>query len=452
MFISKASELRRTNAALHAQMATLLTEADTAKRALTTEENTKWSAMDAEYVLRAEEIKKHETAETREKDLGTIDRNVPDDVRGDGKHPAKAEREAERKALRTFISQPPSMWDADTRGVLASMQKNVPGEARSMGHAIALAGRRNFVKDGEELRAKTVQEVRALTAAANTTIAEEFMAELDVAMKDFSGILQACRVVNTETGADMPWPTATDTANTGALLAEAGAANDATDPTLSEVVLQSFLYTSKIVRVPNQLLQDASIPFESELAKLLGIRLGRILNTHGTLGTGSSQPRGIVTALMADTTPTVPASATAIAYADLVKLQHATDPAYRNQPKVAWMMHDKIVESLKKLVDGESRPLWAGGSVTVGTPDRLLGHPWFVNQDMDNSIAEDKETVIFGDFSQFIVRRALNPVLIRLNERYAEYFQTGFVMFERWDSDLINGAANPLAVMTHNLA
>ncbi|KKK85261.1 hypothetical protein LCGC14_2775050, partial [marine sediment metagenome] len=67
------------------------------------------------------------------------------------------------------------------------------------------------------------------------------------------------------------------------------------------------------------------------------------------------------------------------------------------------------------------------------------------------TIVEDNETVIFGDFSHYVIRRCLNPILMRLEERYAEFFQTGFVMFERWDSDLINGATTPLAVISHNL-
>jgi HK97 family phage major capsid protein len=328
------------------------------------------------------------------------------------------------------------------------MQAGVPKEARALGKGFILPGLRGkTIKN----RFHSAKEQRALTAAANTTVAEEFMDELDVAMKDFSGIFQAARVVNTDTGADMPFPTEDDTGNTGALLAETNAAVDNADPTISEVVLQAFLYTSKIVRVPNQLLQDSAFDIESELARMLGIRLGRILNTHGTKGTGSSQPRGVITAVLADTTPVIPASATALAYADLVKLEHAVDPANRRQPKTAWMFHDKILEVLKKLVDSDGRPLWAPG-ITVGAPDKLLNYPWFINQDMDSTLAEDNESVLFGDFSKYVIRRALNPVLMRLNERYAEYFQTGFVMFERWDSDLVDAGGDPIKVISHNLA
>ena len=223
------------------------------------------------------------------------------------------------------------------------------------------------------------------------------------------------------------------------------------DPTLAAVTFGAWLYTSDIVLVPNQLIQDAAFNIETELARLLGVRLGRILNTHGTTGTGSSQPRGIVTALMADVTPVVPVSATALSYLDLVEVMHAVDPAYRNQPKVAWMFHDQILMTLKQMLDDANRPIWAGG-IAVREPDTILGKPYFINQAMDSTIAEDKETVIFGDFSKYIIRRVLNPILIRLNERYAEFYQTGFVMFDRWDSDLVNGAANPLQIITHNLA
>jgi HK97 family phage major capsid protein len=450
MFVSKAQELRRNQVESHGRMSALLEKASVEKRVMTAEENAEFDRLDAEYKARAVDIARHEATETRERDLAELDKRKAGregDPPGGGTEDPE-QRKRDKKALRTFIAKPPSEWDPEVRETVSKMQSAIPAEARAMGHGFALSGLRGRTM-GEEF--KSAKEQRALTAAGNTTVAEEFMDELDVSMKDYSGIFQAARVVNTETGADMPWPTANDTANTGALLAETSAANDTTDPTLSEVVLQAFLYTSKIVRVPNQLLQDAAFAMESELAKLLGVRLGRIMNTHGTTGDGSSKPRGVVTAALADTTPVIPASATALAYADLVKLQHAVDPAYRNKPKTAWMFHDKILEVLKKLVDSDGRPLWAP-SITVGAPDRLLGHPWFVNQDMDATIVEDNESVLFGDFSHYIIRRALNPVLLRLNERYAEFFQTGFVMFERWDSDLVDGNGDPIKVLSHNLA
>ena len=445
MFNTKSQELRRLNLALHGQMLAIVKKAEDEKRALTADETASFDKMDAEFEGRVKEIdacekefERKEKLEQRGKDLAKLD---PRRAGREGELEAAStpEIDAQRLVLRSFMSQSPSEWDDETRKSIAASQALVPKEARALGRGLVLSGRRDL-------------EQRALTAAANATVAEEFMRELDVALKSFAGIAQAARIVNTDTGADMPFPTLTDTANTGHLLAEGSAAATNVDPTLAAVTLQAFLYTTDIVLVPNQLLQDSAFPVESWLAQALGERLGRILNTHGTTGDGTDKPRGIVVALMADTTPVVPASATAIAYNDLVKLEHSVDPAYRAQPNVAWMMHDQILAALKKIVDGNSRPLFMPANDAPGTPGTILGRPFFINQAMDSTIAEDKETLLYGDFSHYIIRRVLNPVLVRLNERYAEYFQTGFVMFDRWDSDLVNGAAGPIAVLTHNLA
>lgn len=438
MFISKAQELRRENAALHAQMCALVKKGEDEKRALTAEESAEWDRMDAEFETRKKDIEKQEKLDVRDKELGTLDiRRAGRD--GDGGDAPNPEKDAERRALRAFISQAPSEWDGETRELIAKNQKDVPKEARAMGHGFVLQGRRDI-------------ERRALGltgAAGGFTIAEEFMRELDVAMKDFSGILQAARLINTDTGADMPWPTVNDVANAGAILAEGSAAPETPDPTFAAVTFQAFLYTSKIIRVANQLLTDSAFNLESELAKLLGTRLGRILNTHGTTGTGTAQPRGVVTAVLAETTPVLAAASAAIAYGDLVELQHAVDPAYRSRPTAAFMMHDSIVKLIKKLLDSDGRPLWASG-IAVREPDTILGHRFFINQDMDAAPpALGEESVLFGDFSKYIIRRVINPVLVRLNERYAEFYQTAFVMFDRWDSDLVDAGGDPIKVLQH---
>ena len=447
--ISKAQELRRLNGELHGKMTAMLTKAADEKRDLAAEEREEWDRMDVEYAARLGDIERHEKDEKREEHMNALN------PRRAGREAASAnpedeQRDAQRRALRAFISQEPNQWEPEMRQLIRSCQEGIPAEARNLGQGFVMQGRRDLLRTERDLRERGL-ETRALTAAANATVAEEFMRELDVALLDYAGIAQAARIIETETGADMPWPTIDDTGNSGHLLAELSAAATNVDPTLAAVTFGSWLYTSDIVLIPNQLIQDAAFSIETEIARLLGVRLGKILNTDGTLGDGSSKPRGIVTALMADVTPVVPVSATALSYLDLVEVMHAVDPAYRNQPKVAWMFHDQILMVLKQMLDDANRPIWAGG-IAVREPDTILGKPYFINQAMDSTIAEDKETVIFGDFSKYIIRRVLNPILIRLNERYAEYYQTGFVMFDRWDSDLVNGAANPLQIITHNLA
>jgi len=455
--LQKVLTLKRQNLALWTQMGAILsglTDDKGAVRDMTADEKTSWEKMDAEFDARRKEIAGLEAAierqhrhDERQAGLDRLDTREA----GRGGAPAGAgagttpEKDSARRAFRSFITQAPGDWDSETRDLLAQQRALVPAQARQMGQCYVLPGRRDLVF-GEGA------EKRALTAAANATVAEDFMRELDVALKDFSGIAQAARFVNTDTGADMPFPTLNDTANKAHLLAELSAAATNVDPTTAAVVMQAFLYTSDIVLTPNQLMQDSAFNPESWLARVLGERMGRGMNFDGTLADGSSKPRGLITAIMADTTELKAASATAIAFGDIVNLYHAVDPAYRQGPKVAFMMHDDVLKVVEKIVDSNGRPIFRPANDAVGSVATIYNRPVFINQDMDNTVAEDKESIVFGDFNHFVVRRALNPILVRLNERYAEYFQTGFVMFERWDSDLIGGAGRALRLLSHNLA
>jgi len=452
--LQKILQLKRQNLALWTQMSAILTgltDDKGAVREMTADEQTSWNKMDVEFEGRRKEIDGLQAAverqhkhDERQAELDKLDTREA----GRGGAPGTAptpEKDSTRRAFRAFLTQAPSDWDSETRDLLAQQRSLVPAQARQMGQAYVLPGRRGYVF-GESA------EKRALTAAANATVAEDFMRELDVALKDFSGIAQAARFVNTDTGADMPFPTLNDTANKAHLLAETVAAATNVDPTTAAVVMQAFLYTSDIVLAPNQLMQDSAFDPESWLARVLGERMGRGMNFDATLADGSSKPRGLITAILADTTELKAASATAIAFGDIVNLYHAVDPAYRNGPKVAFMMHDDILKVVEKIVDSNGRPIFRPANDAVGSVATIYNRPVVINQDMDSAVVEDKESIVFGDFNHFVVRRALNPILVRLNERYAEFFQTGFVMFERWDSDLVGGAGRALRLLSHNLA
>ncbi|KKM89314.1 hypothetical protein LCGC14_1249880, partial [marine sediment metagenome] len=73
-FISKAQELRKKNAELHAQMTALSIKAHDEDRELTAEDREQWDRMDAEYEGRLRTIKDHEKLEERERDMNALDK------------------------------------------------------------------------------------------------------------------------------------------------------------------------------------------------------------------------------------------------------------------------------------------------------------------------------------------------------------------------------------------
>ena len=267
------------------------------------------------------------------------------------------------------------------------------------------------------------------------SVPDEAMRPIVEAMKAFGGMRGVATIVPTASGADLPIPTDNDTGVAGEIITENSTHNDG-DIAFGQVVLQSFLYSSKIVKVSRQLLQDSSVDLNAYIGRKLGQRLGRIQNTHFTTGDGSSKPRGIVTA---STLGKTAAGAAAITYDELVDLMHSVDPAYQANAK--WMTNFATLAIVRKLKDSSNMPVWA--PMANGMPDTILGRPYIINQDMPAATTGLK-SVLYGDFSNYHIRDAGNVILLRLEERYADALQVGFLAFLRSDGDLVDAGTNPV--------
>lgn len=276
------------------------------------------------------------------------------------------------------------------------------------------------------------------TTAGGYLVPQSFSDRLEVALKFFGGMLQESEILDTDTGADLPWPTVNDTTQTGAILTE-NSTISSQDVTFGSVTLHAYMYTSKLIAVSYQLMQDSFTSIDNLVADLAGQRLGRILNTHFTTGSGSSQPNGVVTAATLGKTGTTGQTGSVI-YDDLVDLIYSVDKAYR--PGSKFMMADSSIKVVMKLKDGQSRPIWQP-SVQAGQPDSLMGYPVVVNNDVASMTANAK-SILFGDFKRYKVRRARGISLVRLNERYADNLQVGFFAFMRADGNLIDAGTHPV--------
>lgn len=276
------------------------------------------------------------------------------------------------------------------------------------------------------------------TTAGGFLVPQSFSDRLEVALKFFGGILNEADIIETGDGADMPWPTVNDTAQVGAILAE-NATITGQDITFGSVTLKAYMYTSKLIAVSYQLMQDSFASVDNLVADLAGQRLGRILNQHLTTGTGSAQPNGVVTAATLGKTGTT-GQTTSVIYDDLVDLIYSVDKVYRAGSK--FMAADSSIKVIMKLKDTQNRPLWQP-SVQAGQPDMLMGYPIVVNNDVA-TMAANAKSILFGDFKRYKVRRAKGVSLLRLNERYADNLQVGFFAFMRVDGNLIDAGTNPV--------
>lgn len=260
-------------------------------------------------------------------------------------------------------------------------------------------------------------------------------------LKAFGGMRAVAEVFSTQMGNDMNWPTSDGTSEVGELIAQNTTATGA-DITFGTVALPVYKFSSKVVAVPFELLQDSSIDMEAFIRARLVTRLGRATNQYFTTGTGTSQPRGIVTAAGAGKVGTTGQTLTVI-YDDLVDLVHAVDPAYRAL-NPSFMMRDSSVQVIRKIKDTAGRPIWTPGyeaGISRGVPDTLLGYPVVVNQDVA-AMAANAKSILFGSFREaYKIRDVMDITMFRFTDSaYAKLGQVGFLAWMRSGGQCVDTA------------
>ncbi len=295
----------------------------------------------------------------------------------------------------------------------------------------------------DDLYARTEQ--RALSTAFGSTagylVNQSFSSTLEMNRLAFSGMDQVGESINTPTGEPFHWPTFDDTSNTGELLGENVTSDGSTEPTVGLETWNAWAYHAKMLKVSWAMLEDAAFNLPSIIGEALGVRLGRISNTHFTTGIGTSQPKGITVGL---TTGKTTVASTAIAADEILDLIHSIDIAYRTGAR--FMFSDEVLLVLRKLKDGTGQYLWQPGMVG-GAPDVIFTHPYTINTDMSATITSGDITMVFGDLNAYKIRRAGAVRVVRLDERFAEFGQVAFDVHIRQDGRLLDAGTAPVKSM-----
>ncbi len=409
-------ELRQQRAQMWERTKEILDAAEAENRDLSAEENTNYLALHTDMEALSARIDRQEqlerTAATNGQAPGTSVQPPTNEASA-----TEQEQRAEeyRATFRTWLRQGPGALNAEQQGLMASRYEALSSEQRAQSTVLGTAGG-YFVPDG-------------------------FYNQVESATKFYGGMRNVSFVFQTTTGQDLPVPTDDDTSNVAAVIGENTQVTNQ-DVSLGQVVLRAYMYTSKLVLVSLQLLQDSAFDIEAWLSDKMGERMGRGQNADFTTGAGANSPQGIaITATNGKTA----AAAGAIAWNELIDLEHSVDISYRARGK--WMFHDLTLAALKKLTDGEGRYLWQPGLPIAGTPNTLNGYAYQVNNDMPQ-IATGTRTVLFGDFSKYYIRDVKGFQLMQLRERYADYFQVGFLGFARCDGKLIDAGQHPVKCLT----
>lgn len=328
---------------------------------------------------------------------------------------------------------------------------NNPEEGKAL-RSYLLGGLHNLApEDLQRMRARQVGDIAnamgmpqaamstTTPAEGGYTVATEYYRQLTEAMKAFGGIRAVASILQTGTGAQMQFPTADATSETGEIVGQ-NAAVALGETTFGNLSMDVYKYSSKKIAVPLELLQDSMFDIEAYINSLLALRIARITATHFTTGTGTAQPHGVVTGATSGKVGTT-GQTTSVIYDDLVDLEHSVDPIYRGAPGVGYMMHDSSLKVIRKLKDLDGRPIFVPGyeqGNPGGAPDRLLNRPIYISQEMA-AMAANAKSILFGDYKKYMIREVMDLTLFRMaDSAFILNGQIGFVAFNRQGGRLID--------------
>lgn len=184
---------------------------------------------------------------------------------------------------------------------------------------------------------------------------------------------------------------------------------------------------AKRIKVSNELLRK--IPgIESFVRSRMSYKFGITEEKGFMTGNGAGRPLGLFTA-SDDGIPTsrdvsTDNETTSITFDGLINAKYTLKQQYWGSAD--WIFHRDAMKQVAKLKDGEGQYLWRQ-SVREGEPDTLLGRPFMMSEYAPNTFTSGLYVGILGDFSYYYIADAMDIVMQRLVELYAESNQTGLI-------------------------
>lgn len=336
-------------------------------------------------------------------------------------HQEVAERYAEARAVErpSFLTEAPVAAPVDNSDE-AILRRLVTGEIRA-----------------HEFKPERRDVVKTQTGApVPTSFYDQLIEHLVVMTPMLDG--SVVTILNTAGGENLQIPR-TSTYSAGTIVGE-GTALGESDPAFQAfLTLGAFKY-GILTQISQEMIDDSGVPdITGFIARQMALGMATAVGNVLTLGTGTVQPRGIVT--QAGTGVQGATALSGLATADnLIDLAFSVNSSYRRSPRAGWMCSASALAGIRKLKSTDNQYIYEPNLRGFGQPDNLLGFPVYENPDM---VAPGTAalSVLFGDLGSFYVRQVGGVQLARSDE-FA--FSADLVTFRatwRGDSGLPQQAA-----------
>ncbi|NYD43938.1 phage major capsid protein [Nocardioides panaciterrulae] len=384
---SVADQLMERRAALVKDMQNLASGAVQEGRDLSSEEQSKFDAMNAEVDALATRAQSIIDGETRAKELEDSFRKVT------GREPEERGNDAESEFAKWARDESRGAYDIPAvRGLLTRLTES-----------------------------RRAEESRDMSGAGGLGKAGVYGQLWEYALAA-SELLQAgVTLFDTSDGNTIPMPKATAHADVDGAVLNPNDPVVESDSTITTVDLSVSKY-GFITNVPNELIQDATFDLEGYLARNAGRRLGNKVAAiaaaaaaSGFTTAGVTSPAGVLTNLGSQDTAGQGSDL-------LIDLFHSVLPAYRTGAMFG--MNDQAAAVVRKLKTSTGEPVWQPALV-AGDPDMVLGKPVKIVPEFDG-FAASKKPIFFGDWSALYVRIAGGLRFERSTDAGFENDQTKF--------------------------
>lgn len=188
-----------------------------------------------------------------------------------------------------------------------------------------------------------------------------------------------------------------------------------------------------IIKVSEELLNDSAFDLENYFATEFARRIGDKEEDAFFNGNGESKPLGIFADEGGADVGVTAASATAITADEIINLFYSLKAPYRKH--AVWVFNDATIAQIRKLKGTDGQYLWQK-ALHEGDHETLLGKPIFTSPFVPE-IGAGNKVAAFGNFKFYWIGDRQGITFKRLNERYADSGQIGFLATKRLDGKLI---------------
>ena len=302
--------------------------------------------------------------------------------------------------------------DLDTRGAIIEQLKADEERAARL-DAAAAELRTDEVPAGDDTDAETIRamargEVRSynfekrdvLTSSTGAPVPTSFYDAVILKARLVGPMLDVPTQMTTTSGETIQVPSLSAYSSSATVTAQ-GANFSESDPTFNSFVnLGAFKY-GFLIQVSREMIEDSGVDLLGFLADQVGNGLGFNVQNALTVGTGTVQPQGIVTAAGSGITGGTGVSG-AFTADNLIDLYYSLDGAARLLPGVGWMMNGASIGAVRKLKDTAGNYIFSPAA-DGNQRDLLLGRPVYENPHVA-SAATSAKSVIAGHMPSFFVR------------------------------------------------